>query len=95
MATYKPKQFGFAAITAVEQTLYTVPTGKIAIVQWIDICNTAGAEKKVTIKLANKEVICQRTLLNYGEYQKALAQVLNAAETIKYVADATGCNLFN
>ena len=94
MAEYKPKKFGFAAITAVEQTLYTVPAGKIASVSYIDVCNTTSAEKKVTIKLADKEIFCQQDVPAYGIIQYAGGQILNAVETIKYIADVAGCNIF-
>jgi hypothetical protein len=44
-----PALLGQAALSAVDQVIYTVPTGKKATVRNQEVCNTSGLMRKLTV----------------------------------------------
>lgn len=98
-----PANLGRGAIPATPTigTLYTVPVLTRTILKSLDIANTTGSNKAVTVHLvpsggspsAANMLIPGTVVTPLGMLQWTGAQVLNAGDSIQAVADAAGCSI--
>jgi Na+-transporting NADH:ubiquinone oxidoreductase subunit NqrA len=92
MATNTTVLFRGAATTTVGTTLYTVPSGRTAIVTNIAVTNTAGTAGTFTIGLAGTALHTTAPIAANSTAYIDLKQVLAASNTITGGASATSVN---
>lgn len=98
-----PVKLGRGAIstTPTVDTIYTVPTLTRAIVKDIDLSNTGATSIQVTVYLVqsggspgtSNELIPNMTVPAYGMIQWTGSQVLNAGDSIRTTASASGVTI--
>jgi hypothetical protein len=92
MATNTTVLFRGAATTTVGTTLYTVPSGRTAIVSNIAVTNTSGSAQTFTIALNGTALHTTAALAANSTAYIDLKQVLAASNTITGGASATSVN---
>ena len=92
MATNTTVLFRGAATTTVGTTLYTVPSGRTAIVSNIAVTNTSGSGQTFTLALAGTAIHTTTTIAANSTVYIDLKQVLAATNTITGGASATSVN---
>ena len=92
MATNTTVLFRGAATTTVGTTLYTVPSGRTAIVSNIAVTNTSGSAQTFTIALNGTALHTTAALAANSTAYIDLKQVLAATNTITGGASATSVN---
>ncbi len=92
MATVSKVLFRGAATTTVGTTLYTVPSGRTAIVSNIAVTNTSGSSQTFTLALAGTAIHTTTSIAANSTVYIDLKQVLAASNTITGGASATSVN---
>ena len=92
MATNTTVLFRGAATTTVGTTLYTVPSGRTAIVSNVAVTNTASSAGTFTIALAGTALHTTTAIAANTTVYIDLKQVLAATNTITGGASATTIN---
>lgn len=92
MPTNTTALFRGAATTTVGTTLYTVPSGRTAIVSNIAVTNTSGSAQTFTIALNGTALHTTAALAANSTAYIDLKQVLAATNTITGGASATSVN---
>jgi hypothetical protein len=92
MATNTTVLFRGAATTNTATTLYTVPSGRTAIVTNIAVTNTSGSAQTFTLTLAGTALHTTAAIAANTTAYIDLKQVLAATNTITGGASATSVN---
>lgn len=87
-------QFVIASVPTSRTTMYTVPTGRSAVVRWMDLVNTTGSSKTVDVWMNGVQWEATRSVPANDKYQRDTLLYLQAGQLIEMQASAAGVNGF-
>lgn len=87
-------QFVIAAVPTSKTTMYTVPTGRSAVVRWMDLVNTSGSSVTVDVWMNGVKWEDTRSVSAHDKYQRDTLLYLQAGQLIEMQASASGVNGF-
>lgn len=87
-------QFVMAAVPTSRTTMYTVPTGRNAIIRWMDLVNTTGSAITVDVWLNSVQWENDRSVAGNDKYARDTITRLGPGQLIEMQASGAGCNGF-
>jgi hypothetical protein len=87
-------QFVMALIPTSRTTMYTVPTGRVAVIRWMDLVNTTGSALTVDVWLNNIQWENDRSVAGNDKYARDTITTLGPGQLIEMQASGSGCNGF-